>query len=116
MKRFLLCALIVTLPSVSLAADRTKGGNDSKKTTDPVSGDEVDAPDKKDAAAKKDEKPAAGPEALLARAPPQKADPKLFDEALNDYFSNNPKKAAGKLYTYLESTSPTDENYAWAQY
>ncbi|MFL5318771.1 MAG: tetratricopeptide repeat protein [Myxococcaceae bacterium] len=118
MKRFLLCALIVTLPSVSLAADRTKGGNDSKKTTDPVSGDEVDAPQKKadaskDEQQKKDEKAAAAPEAL---PPPQKADPKLFDEALNDYFSNNPKKAAGKLYTYLESTSPTDENYAWAQY
>lgn len=48
--------------------------------------------------------------------PAKKADPKTFDEALQEYFSKRPHLAAPKLYAYLESTSPTEENYAWAEY
>ena len=43
-------------------------------------------------------------------------DPKIFDEALKDYFDNKQEQAARKLYSFIESTPPTDENYAWAQY
>jgi hypothetical protein len=43
-------------------------------------------------------------------------DPKTFDEALRDYFDGKPEPAARKLYAFVESTPPTDENYAWAQY
>lgn len=61
---------------------------------------------------------AFGSVAFAAEPPPPaaKADPKIFDEALEDYFSGSPRKAAGKLYAYLEGTPPTDENYAWGQY
>lgn len=87
MKRILCVALLFALPSAGVAAD---------------------------------EKPAKEEQEQPAVAPPpppaKKVDPKLFDEALADYFDNNPKKAAGKLYAYLESTAPTEENYAWAQY
>jgi len=51
-----------------------------------------------------------------ARPAPQKVDPKIFDEALQDYFDGNPKKAAGKLFAYVEATAQTEENFAWAQY
>jgi len=54
--------------------------------------------------------------AAPAPKPPPKANPKSFDEALGDYNNRNPRVAAGKLFAYLEGTSPTDENYAWAQY
>jgi len=43
-------------------------------------------------------------------------DPKIFDEALKDYFDNKQEQAARKLYAFIESTPPTDENFAWAQY
>jgi tetratricopeptide (TPR) repeat protein len=43
-------------------------------------------------------------------------DPKIFDEALKDYFDNKQEQAARKLYAFVESTPPTDENYSWAQY
>ena len=55
------------------------------------------------------------PQAASA-TPPPKVDPKIFDEALKDYFDNNQEKAAQKLYAFIESTPPTDENFAWAQY
>ena len=42
--------------------------------------------------------------------------PKIFDEALKDYFDNKQEQAARKLYSFIESTPPTDENFAWAQY
>lgn len=41
--------------------------------------------------------PVAGP------APaPKKIDPKLFDDALNDYFAGRPREAAPKLFEYTE--------------
>jgi hypothetical protein len=48
--------------------------------------------------------------------PVPKVDPKIFDEALQDYFDGNQRKAAGKLFAYVEATAQTEENYAWAQY
>lgn len=48
--------------------------------------------------------------------PPKKIQPKLFDEALNDYFAGRPKDAAPKLFDYTENVPSTDENYAWAQF
>jgi hypothetical protein len=48
--------------------------------------------------------------------PIPKVDPKIFDEALQDYFDGNQRKAAGKLFAYVEATAQTEENYAWAQY
>ncbi len=47
---------------------------------------------------------------------PKKIDPKLFDSALNDYFTGHPKDAAPKLFEYTENLPSTDENYAWAQF
>jgi hypothetical protein len=69
-------------------------------------------------------RPAAAPGAAAATQapateatqPPPKVDPKIFDEALRDYFDGKPEPAARKLYSFIESTPPTDENYAWAQY
>lgn len=49
-------------------------------------------------------------------AAPKKIDPKLFDDALNDYFTGRPKDAAPKLFDYTENLPSTDENYAWAQF
>jgi hypothetical protein len=48
--------------------------------------------------------------------PVRKIDPKIFDQALEDYFDGNQRKAAGKLFAYVEATAQTEENYAWAQY
>ncbi|MGZ3479328.1 MAG: hypothetical protein ACXU81_03195 [Myxococcaceae bacterium] len=48
--------------------------------------------------------------------PPPKLDPNAFDGALKDYFDNKQERAARTLYAFIESTPPTDENYAWAQY
>ncbi len=48
--------------------------------------------------------------------PVAKVDPRIFDEALQDYFDGNERKAAGKLFAYVEATAQTEENYAWAQY
>lgn len=57
------------------------------------------------------------PAAAPAPTPqPKKIDPRLFDEALNDYFTGNPKGAAPKLFEYTENLPSTDENYAWAQF
>jgi hypothetical protein len=56
------------------------------------------------------------PAAATAPAQPKKIDPKLFDEALNDYFTGHPKDAAPKLFDYTENLPSTDENYAWAQF
>src|SRR5262249_31161817 len=61
---------------------------------------------------------AAGQQPAQAQGtePPPKVDPKIFDEALKDYFDNKQEQAARKLYAFIESTPPTDENYSWAQY
>jgi hypothetical protein len=70
-------------------------------------------------------KPAANPapEAATAnaagevvKAPAEKAGQQLFDEALQDYFSDHKESAARKLYAFIEGTPPTDENHPWAQY
>ena len=39
--------------------------------------------------------------------PPEKVDPKLFDEALTTYFDGNPRDAAGPLYAWL-AAAPAD--------
>jgi hypothetical protein len=61
---------------------------------------------------------AAGQQPAQAQGtePPPKVDPKIFDDALKDYFDNKQEQAARKLYAFVESTPPTDENYSWAQY
>jgi hypothetical protein len=48
--------------------------------------------------------------------PTKKIDPRLFDSALNDFFTGHPKEAAPKLFDYTENLPSTDENYAWAQF
>jgi hypothetical protein len=60
------------------------------------------------------QQPAAA--APLPAAPPQKADPALFEKALSNYFGKNPKDAARRFHAYLEGSPQTDENHAWAQY
>lgn len=59
---------------------------------------------------------AATANAPPAPAPVKKATTQQLDEALNDYFTGRPKDAAPKLFAYLEGSTSTDENYAWAQY
>ncbi len=54
--------------------------------------------------------------AAATNAAPKKIDPKIFDSALNDYFTGHPKDAAPKLFDYTENLPSTDENYAWAQF
>ncbi len=76
---------------------------------DPVTGDAAQAKPK-DAAA------APGAPAATPTTAPQKIDPKLFDQALQDYFGGSPKEAAAKLFTFTENVPATDENYAWAQF
>jgi hypothetical protein len=48
--------------------------------------------------------------------PPPKLDANAFDGALKDYFDGKYPSAARTLYAFIESTPPTDENFAWAQY
>jgi hypothetical protein len=60
--------------------------------------------------------PAKAEEEAPAPAAPEKVDPKLFDEALSEYFNGSPRGAAGSLFAWLSSASRTDDNYAWAQY
>jgi hypothetical protein len=60
---------------------------------------------------------AAGqPAAADATQPAAKVDPKTFEDGLKDYFDGKQEQAARKLYAFIESTPPTDENFAWAQY
>ncbi len=75
-------------------------------------------PAKKDAAAPpvaRDAQPAPAIKELPKKEP-KKVDGKLFDEALNDYFTGHPKDAAPKLFSYTENMPATDDNYAWAQF
>ncbi len=58
----------------------------------------------------------AVPKAEEPPPPPEKVDPKLFDEALALYFDGKPREAAGPLHAWLASTPRTDDNYAWGQY
>lgn len=57
-----------------------------------------------------------GSTASAAAPQPKKIDPRIFDSALNDYFTGHPKDAAPKLFDYTENLPSTDENYAWAQF
>ncbi|NTX37850.1 hypothetical protein HUA78_25650 [Myxococcus sp. CA033] len=66
------------------------------------------------AAAASDKKPEAAAEA--PPPVPQKVDPAIFDQALQDYFDGKPRDAAGPLYAWLQAAPKTDDNYAWAQY
>lgn len=82
-----------------------------------------DKPDKQGAGADKEgakpEEPAGSGNPAAAEtpeAPPQKADPKLLDAALQQFYANDFRDAAPMFYAYLEGSPPTDENYAWAQY
>lgn len=56
----------------------------------------------------------AAPVAAPAPAP-KKIDPKLFDDALNDYFAGRPKDAAPKLFDYTENVPSTDVELRRAQ-
>lgn len=47
---------------------------------------------------------------------PKKVDSKLFDDALQDYFTGHVQDSAPKLFEYTENVPSTDENYAWAQF
>src|SRR5208283_727200 len=61
--------------------------------------------------------PPAGPSSPeAAKAPAEKADQALFDDALQDYFGDKKESAARKLFAFIEGTPPTDENHPWAQY
>lgn len=54
-----------------------------------------------------------------AQAPlslPSKVEPKVFDEALKDFYIADYRNAARKLYSFIEAMPQTEENYAWAQY
>lgn len=110
----------LSLLSCCLFALAALAADPPKEPKDPVTGD---AAEKKDAPApaadakpadkpadKKDDKPAE------AAAAPVKVSQKLFDEALNDYFTGHPKDSAPKLFSYTENVPSTDENYAWAQF
>ncbi len=66
-----------------------------------------------------DARPAAQDAGVSAAAPlpaPKKVDQKVFEEALNDYFTGHPKDAAPKLFDFVENVPPTDENHAWAMF
>jgi hypothetical protein len=59
---------------------------------------------------------AAPPAQAQSGAPTGRADVKLFEEGLADYFAKKPQDAANKLYQFLSTCPPTDENFAWGQY
>jgi tetratricopeptide (TPR) repeat protein len=47
---------------------------------------------------------------------PKKIDPRLFDEAMKNFFTGRHDQAASQLFDYVENVAPTDENFAWAQF
>ncbi len=107
--------LLALAPALALAQ--------GEKKVDPVSGEPVEKKepppaDAKPAEAKGESKPPEKKDQKAAEptAAPQKVSQKLFDEALNDYFTGHPKDAAPKLFAYTENVPSTDENYAWAQF
>lgn len=95
------------------STDPITGDAPEPKTLSAADGGVVDA-----AAATAVGAPGAATAAAAASGPsqPKKVDPRLFDEALNDYFTGHPKDAAPKLFEYTENVPSTDENYAWAQF
>ena len=97
------------------------------KTTDPITGEQVSRDGGLAALSSADAGTAIGPNSSASAGSsatpvagptpaPKKIDPKLFDQALNDYFTGHPKDAAPKLFEYTEVMPSTDENYAWAQF
>ena len=56
----------------------------------------------------------ATPEA--APPPPEKVDPKLFEQGVGAFFAGDTRAAAPLLFRYVQATPSTDENHAWAQY
>lgn len=99
--------------NLTFAADPPAGA------VDPVTGEAAQAKAKEAPApppAASGATPAASKAADAPAAAPQKVDPKLFDEALQNYFGGNPKEAAAKLFTFTENVPATDDNYAWAQF
>ncbi len=119
--------------SIALSVSLVASAQGAKAATDPVTGE---AATKKDAPAPAATAPAsadggvaaaaatgsaggtgAGAAPVAGPAPTaKKIDPKIFDQALNDYFTGHPKDAAPKLFDYTENLPSTDENYAWAQF
>lgn len=61
--------------------------------------------------------PERGAAATPAPPPPAaKADPKLFDQGLQEYFGGDTEEAARDLFAYVEGSPGTDENHAWGEY
>jgi hypothetical protein len=105
-------------PAAASGTEAGKPATDSGKPA-AASAKPAEAPPAEKAEAPAEAKPADGKPAEKAEAPPpvpEKVDPKVFDEALEDYFAGNPRAAAGPLYAWLAAAPKTDENYAWAQY
>ncbi len=95
--------------------------------TDPVTGDAASRPAAASGSVSADggvSTPMASGASTGASAAPvaapapaaHKVNPKIFDDALNDFFTGHPKDAAPKLFEYTEGLPSTDENYAWAQF
>lgn len=87
------------------------------KPVDPVTGEAPAPAAGADAGVAAAATPAGAPAAAAPAPPvPKKLDPRLFDDALNDYFAGRPREAAPKLFEYTQNVPSTDENYAWAQF
>jgi hypothetical protein len=99
MRRFIAIALVAALPAW---AQSPKEGEPALKAT----------PSPADAGVPQAPAASSGP----AAPRPKKIDPKLFDEALQDYFTGHVQESAPKLFEYTENVPSTDENYAWAQF
>ncbi len=123
MPRTLLAALTsAALLSLPAAAQQPPGGTPSAPPAAPKAGASAPAPAPK-AEAAPTKPPAEQPQAEAPKAEadapppaPEKVDPKLFDEALTEYFDGDPRAAAEPLFTWLAATPKTDDNYAWGQY
>ena len=114
--------LLLALPSLAQApAGQTAPAGSTSAPARPPAGSVPPPPPAKPPATQAPPQPGAAPASPAAAPaataePPPKVDPKIFEEALKDYFDNKQEQAARKLYAFIESTPPTDENYAWAQY
>ncbi len=111
----LLCAALVLFPVSARAAEGDTPAPPpppADGTAPPPAEAKANAPAEGEADALAEAK-ADAPE---TRAAPEKVDPKIFDEALSEYFSGNPRGAAGPLFAWLAAAPKTDDNYAWAQY
>lgn len=110
MPRSLLAALTsAALLALPAAAQSPQGGTPSAPPPAPKAG--ASAPEAGQAQAEAPPAEDASPAAI-----PEKVDPKIFDEALAEYFDGDPRAAAEPLYAWLAATPKTDDNYAWGQY